>query len=153
MTTPSIDIVIYIAARADLVWNALTDPEITPRYWGGTRIESDWQVGSRIRYRRDGAVVDEHTLLEIDPPRRLRHSFQPLFDEALRREKPSRVTIELAPGEVAAAGGVTRLHLLHDEFGENSKVYAACREGWPMILSGLKTLLETGRPMPAFKPR
>lgn len=147
MAKPRIEVVTYIAATPDKIWSALTDPEVTERYWGGTRIESDWKVGSKVIYRREGKVVDEHTLLECEPQRRLRHTFHPMFPEDFRAEAPSRVTIELATD-----GPVARLHMVHDEFEAKSKVYEACREAWPMLLSSLKTLLETGKPLPESRP-
>jgi uncharacterized protein YndB with AHSA1/START domain len=146
MSKPSIVAVNYIASTPDKIWNALTDPNITQRYWGGTRIESDWKVGSKVFYRRDGEVVDEHVLLTCEPPRRFSHTFHPTFGE-YRNEPPSKVTFEIVPG-----GDIARLTMVHDGFQENSAVYRACSEAWPMILSSLKTLLETGAPLPEFKP-
>ncbi|MBA2961899.1 MULTISPECIES: SRPBCC family protein [Ramlibacter] len=137
-----IAITLYIRATAAEVWRALTDPDVTQSYWGRTRIESDWTTGSTIRYRRDGDVVDEHVVLEVDPPRRLVHTFHPLFGE-FGDEPPSRVQIDLEQ-----AGEVTRLALRHDGFPPASKVFTACSGGWPLILSSLKTLLETGSPLP-----
>jgi uncharacterized protein YndB with AHSA1/START domain len=145
MSKPSIVAVNYIASTPDKIWNALTDPNITQRYWGGTRIESDWKVGSKVFYRRDGEVVDEHVLLTCEPPRRFSHTFHPTFGE-YRNEPPSKVTFEIVPG-----GDIARLTMVHDGFQE-SAVYRACSEAWPMILSSLKTLLETGAPLPEFKP-
>jgi uncharacterized protein YndB with AHSA1/START domain len=138
--------IVYIKASLEQVWDALTNPEVTQKYWGNTRIESGWQRGSKIFYRRNGEVVDEHTIIEIDRPFRLVHTFQPLFGE-FADEHASRVSIELQAG-----GPVVRVALMHEGFQANSKVYSACSEGWPMILSGLKTLLETGLPLPEFTP-
>jgi uncharacterized protein YndB with AHSA1/START domain len=146
MTTPSIVVTTYIASTPDRVWRALTDPDVTARYWGGTRIESDWKVGSKVIYRRDGQVVDEHVLLTCEPPRRFSHTFRPTFGE-YRNEPASRVKFEIVPG-----GTVVRLTMMHDEFQDNSAVYQACSVAWPMILSSLKTLLETGEPLPEFTP-
>jgi uncharacterized protein YndB with AHSA1/START domain len=136
--------IVYIKASLEQVWDALTNPEVTQKYWGNTRIESGWEPGSKIFYRRNGEVVDEHTILEIDRPFKLVHTFQPLFGE-FADEKPSRVSIDLQAG-----GQVVRMALVHEGFQANSKVYSACSEAWPMILSGLKTLLETGLPLPEF---
>ena len=133
---------LHILASPDALWNALTNPEITQRYWGGTRIESDWKVGAKILYRRGGVVMDEHTILEIEPTRVLIHTFEPLFGE-FASEAPSRVQMRLS-----ASGPVCRLELTHDGFPPGSKVFPACREGWPRVLSSLKTLLETGEPLP-----
>jgi uncharacterized protein YndB with AHSA1/START domain len=138
--------VVYIKASLERVWDALTNPDVTEQYWGKTRIESDWQVGSGILYLRDGQVMDEHTVIEVEKPSKLVHTFQPMFGE-FKNEPPSKVSIHLQDG-----GEVVRVALLHDGFPPNSKVYLACSEGWPMILSGLKTLLETGSPMPEFSP-
>lgn len=138
---------VFIAASQAQVWEALTRPELTERYWHGTRVESDWTVGSSIRYVRGDEVTDEHMVLEIDPPRRLVQTFRPLFGE-FRDEPPSRVELTLRAG-----GAVVRLGVKHDGFAPQSKVYQACREGWPGILSSLKSLLETGRPLPDFAPQ
>ncbi len=123
---------------------ALTNPEITQQYWFDTRIESDWKLGSKVICRQSGKITDEHTLLRFGPPRILSYTFHPLYEE-FRNEPPSRVTFEMA-----TAGLVVRLVTTHEDFDVNSKVYIACSEGWPMILSNLKTLLETGKPLPEF---
>jgi uncharacterized protein YndB with AHSA1/START domain len=146
MFGPSILITTYIASTPEKVWNALTDPEITQRYWSGTRIESDWKVGSKVIYRRDGKITDEHIVLQVEPLRLLSHTFHPVFIEEFRNEPPSRVTFEIESG-----GQVVRLTLIHDEFEEESEVYHACSAGWPMLMSSLKTLLETGKPLPEFE--
>lgn len=132
---------VYVRSSVQSVWEALTHPEITSSYWGGTRIESDWQVGSKILYVRDGEVTDEHTILEVNAPKLLVHTFKPLFGE-FKNEKPSRVTIGLQQLDQ-----VVRIDLVHDEFEDDSKVYPACCEGWPQIMSSLKSLLETGSPL------
>jgi len=88
--------------------------------------------------------VDEHVLLSCERPRGFSHTFHPLFGE-FRNEPPSKVTFEIVPG-----GKVVRLTMVHDEFQENSAVYRACSAAWPMILSSLKTLLETGVALPEF---
>ena len=145
MCEDRIDQVVYVRSSRDAVWNALTDPEVTEQYWGGTRIESDWQVGSEIRYLHDGELTDRHTILEVEEPRRLVHTFQPLFGE-FKDEAPSRVAFTLEQ-----SGEVTRLTLAQDEFAVGSKVYLACSQGWPKVLSSLKTLLETGTALPEVR--
>lgn len=136
--------VIYIRASARTVWKALTNPDITQRYWGDTRIVSDWKVGSKVQYLRNGELTDEHVVLEAEPPHRLSHTFQPLFGE-FKSEPASRITMA-----IEESNGVVRLTVRHDGFPPESSVLLACREGWPMILCGLKTLLETGAPLPEF---
>jgi len=118
------------------VWNALTNPDITGKYWGDTRIESEWKKGSAIYYRRDGEIVDEHELLEIVPHRLIEHTFKPMFDE-FKDEPPSLVSILLKE-----EGTATRITIIHRNFPPSSKVYSACCGGWPAILRSLKALLE-----------
>ncbi len=144
MTDQVIQEVVYIRTSREMLWRALTDPDMTEQYWGKTRIESDWRVGSKIRYMRRGEITDEHIIEAIEPPKRLVHSFRPLFGE-FALEPPSRVSMQLDRGD-----GIARLTIIHDGFPPASKVYAACRVGWPKILSSLKSMLETGRPIDAF---
>ena len=146
MSTPNIIVTTYIATTSEKLWEALTDANVTEKYWGGTRIESDWKVGSKVIYRRNGEVVDEHDLLTCEPLRGFSHTFRPTFGE-FRHEAASKVAFDLTPG-----GRVVRLTMVHDGFPENSAVYRACSVAWPMILGSLKTLLETGEPLPEFKP-
>ncbi len=145
MCEERIDQVVYIKSPLDSVWDALTDPEVTEQYWGGTRVESDWRVGSEIHYLHDGELTDSHTILEVDKPRRLVHTFRPLVT-GFRDEAPSRVAFTMEQ-----SGEVTRLTLAQDEFPVGSKVYLACSQGWPMVLSSLKTLLETGTALPTLQ--
>jgi uncharacterized protein YndB with AHSA1/START domain len=134
--------VVYIGGTVATVWNALTNPDVTQRYWGGTRMESEWQPGAPLRYVINGKVTDEHTILSIDAPRRLVHTFRPVFGE-FANEPPSQVeyTLEQLDGSV-------KLTMLHDHFPAESAVHRACSNGWPMVLSGLKTIVETGKPLP-----
>lgn len=143
MDERSIVYVAYIASTLEQVWNALTNPDITQLYWYGTRVQSEWKVGSKIVYMRDGEVTDEHIVLAVDRPHSLRHSFHPIFAEEYRKEEPSRVTFNLEQN-----GDVVRLTLIHDEFPSDTRIFAGCRESWPPIISSLKTLLETGKPLP-----
>ena len=87
-------------------------------------------------------VTDEHVVLAIDPPHLLSHTFHPLLEE-LREEPPSRVTFSMAQED-----DIVRLKVVHDEFAPGSKVFPACREGWPLILTSLKTLLEMRTALP-----
>lgn len=144
MDTQVIRLCLYLHAPVEVVWHALTDPDTTARYWDGTRLESSWQPGEPLLYRRHGEVTDVHTLVDVQPPHKLVHSFHPVL-EAFRHELPSRVQIHLLGHQ-----GVTRLDLQHDQFAPHSAVYAACSQGWPLILSSLKTLLETGQPLPVW---
>ncbi len=137
MTNQVIDEEICISAQVNVVWDALTNPEITEQYWGGTRIESEWKKGSVIYYRRNGEIMDEHELLEIVPQRLIEHTFKPMFGE-FQQEPPSLVSIILKE-----EGHSTRLIVLHRNFPPSSKVFDACSGGWPEILQSLKTLQES----------
>ena len=136
--------VVYIKSSLTEVWDALTNPDLTERYWFGTRIDSQWTVGSKVLYIRNGDITDEHVVLAVDEPHGFSHTFKPVFGE-FQSEAPSRVTVALDENS-----GVVRLTVVHDDFARESKVFPACRQGWPMILSNLKTLLETGTPLPPF---
>jgi uncharacterized protein YndB with AHSA1/START domain len=130
---------IYIKTTPERLWEAIVDPEIRAKYSFGVRTKSDWTPGSSYEASaRDGAVpISEGLNLEIDRPRRLVQSFNALWDEDVRAEDTSRVTWEIE--QVADS---CRLTVTHDQLreGANEQLYG----GWPMILSGLKTWLETG---------
>jgi uncharacterized protein YndB with AHSA1/START domain/biotin operon repressor len=130
---------IYIRTTPERLWQAITDPETRARFQFGARVESDWAAGSAYRITHDGVPggLVEGENLEVDPPRRLVQSFNALWSDDVKREGTSRVTWEIEPIEDSC-----RLTVTHDQLGEtaNEELYG----GWPMILSGLKTLLETG---------
>lgn len=130
---------IYIKTTPEALWEALTDPELRRKYNFGVGVESDWTPGSRYEGRHpqaDGPLWEGENL-EVDPPRRLVQSFQALWGEDARSEGTSRVTWEIEP-----VGDSCRLTVVHDQLreGASDELYG----GWMMILSGLKTLLETG---------
>lgn len=134
--------VTYIKTTPEKLWEALTRPEFTRLYWGGVSVESGWSKGSPWRLVfADGTVADTGQVLEIDPPSRLvvewRHEFMP----ELKAEGPSRATFEIEPAE-----GVVKLTVTHEIDRDGSKFIQAVSNGWPGILSNLKTLLETGAP-------
>ena len=130
---------IYIKTTPERLWEAITDDEMRRKYWFGVGVISDWTPGSRVEALHPGAgiVIGEGENLEVEPPRRLVQSFRALWSEDVKREGTSRVTWEIEP-----VGDSCRVTVTHDELPEdaNSELYG----GWPMILSGLKTLLETG---------
>ena len=130
---------IYIKTTAERLWEAITDDETRRKYSFGVGVVSDWTAGSRIEtfHPTAGIAIGEGEILEVDPPRLLVHSFTAVWSEEVEREGASRVTWEIEP-----VGDSCRLTLTHDRLRENanSELYG----GWPMILSGLKTLLETG---------
>jgi uncharacterized protein YndB with AHSA1/START domain/DNA-binding transcriptional ArsR family regulator len=129
---------VYIKTTAERLWEAITDDEMRRKYSFGVGVRSDWAPGGRIEtYHPSGVAIGEGEILEVEPPRRLVHSFVAVWSEDVESEGASRVTWEIEP-----VGDSCRLTLTHDRLREhaNSELYG----GWPMILSGLKTLLETG---------
>jgi uncharacterized protein YndB with AHSA1/START domain/biotin operon repressor len=131
---------IYIKTSPERLWEAITDPEMRQRYNFGVRVSSDWTEGSPYADASSGAsgLLLEGENLEVDPPRRLVQSYRALWNDAVKAEGTSRVTWEIE--QVADS---CRLTVIHDELSAqaNPEIYG----GWPMILSGLKTLLETGK--------
>ena len=130
---------IYIKTTPERLWEAITDPEIRPKYNFGTRQISDFTPGSRVEVTHPGgdALLGEGQNLEVDPPRRLVQSMVALWSDEAKAEGTSRVTWDIEP-----VGDSCRLTVTHDQLreGANEELYG----GWPMILSGLKTWLETG---------
>lgn len=130
--------VTYIRSTPEKVWEALTSSAFTERYWSRTSVETDWKVGSPIRFTRNGELMDSGEVLEADRPHRLSYSFKVEWNEDLRRFPPARVTFELED-----EGGAVRLTLTHDGI-ESDVVRTGIGRGWPMVLASLKSLLETG---------
>jgi uncharacterized protein YndB with AHSA1/START domain/DNA-binding transcriptional ArsR family regulator len=128
---------IYIKTTPERLWKAITDTEMRRKYTFGAVITSDWTTGSRYESVGGGAPIFEGENLEVDPPRRLVQSFRALWGEDVKSEGTSRVT-----WEIEQVGDSCRLIVTHDQLreGANDQLFG----GWPMILSGLKTLLETG---------
>jgi uncharacterized protein YndB with AHSA1/START domain len=134
---------IYIKTTPERLWQAIIDPELRAKYTFGVGIYSDWKPGSSYTSRTTGVTIApnmpiaEGENLEVDPPRRLVQSFRALWSDDVKREGTSRVAWEIEP-----VGDSCRLIVTHDQLreGANDELYG----GWPMVLSGLKTLLETG---------
>lgn len=141
MDKPGFVYVTYIATTPEKLWTALTNSEFIQQYWFGRQAESDWKAGSPVVYRYDqGRKLDiTGEVLRSDPPRLLSFTFHAETSEEYSRERPSRVTYEIEP-----AGSLTKLTVTHDDFDAGSKVLQGVSNGWPAILSSLKSLLETG---------
>jgi len=151
---------IYIKATPERIWEAITDPDIRAKYTFGASVHSEWTPGSRlVMGARDGTfALGDGEVLEADPPRRLVHTMRALWSDDVKSEGYSRITWEIEPvtaefarGHTSAAGArrdvppggdSCRVTVTHDHLreGANQELYG----GWPMILSGLKTWLETG---------
>jgi uncharacterized protein YndB with AHSA1/START domain len=130
---------IYIKTTPERLWEAITTSELRAKYTFGVGIQSDWTEGSSYVANHDGAgiTISEGENLEVDPPRRLVQSLNAVWSDDVKAQGTSRVTYEIAP-----VGDSCQLTVTHDQLPEdaNPQLYG----GWPMILSGLKTLLETG---------
>jgi uncharacterized protein YndB with AHSA1/START domain/DNA-binding transcriptional ArsR family regulator len=128
---------IYIKTTPERLWQAITDPDLRAKYTFGMRVQSDFTNGSRFEGHGPNGLLTEGENLEVDPPRRLVQSFNALWSDEVRAVGPSRVTWSIEQVQDSC-----RLVVMHDQLPEDAhgEVYG----GWPMILSGLKTLLETG---------
>jgi len=156
MTRPEFVYVTYIKTTPEKLWQALTDPAFTRRYWG-VEFESDWTKGAPMTWRERGVETrdPDQVVLVSDPYRRLSytwHTFTPEWgrehdysEEAVARlaaERRSKVTFDLEP-----TGPVVKLTVTHDDFEPGSAVLDSINQGWPALLSSLKTLLESGEPL------
>ena len=139
---------IFIKAPPATVWEALTDPELTVRYFHHTRLESSFHPGERYRYVLDHNDADavDGVIETFDPPHRLTMTWHVLYDDEMAAEPPSRVEWTLQPAN--AAGSVTRVTLRHGDLALSPKTWADVRLGWVVVIDGLKTILETGRSLP-----
>ena len=130
---------ICIRATREQIWDAITRPEFTIKYFHGARIENT--ASHHIAQGPDGADWGSGPTFAYDPPRRLAHEWRSLYDSELGAEEPSRVTWEIEPQD----GGVTRLTVTHDRLeGAPKTAESVSGAGWMFVLSSLKTLLETG---------
>ncbi|MEV0155218.1 metalloregulator ArsR/SmtB family transcription factor [Micromonospora sp. NPDC050686] len=167
--TPTFVYTTYIRTTPEQLWRALIEPEFTRRYWGGAALVSDWRVGSPVLWQDapDAEPKDiGQRVLVCQPHTRLSyswHAFQPEHAEhfgwspeeyaARLTERRSKVTFDLAP-----YGGAVRLTVTHDDFSPDSEMYRAVSGqldaggGWPELLASLKSLLETGEPLPEPEP-
>jgi len=145
MFTPKTVYVTYIVTTVEKLWAAITSPELSREYFFGRSMESDWKIGSTFILRmEDGRVDSQGKVLECDPPRRLSVTWHVEWLEEYRHLPENLVTFQLDP-----LGEVVRLTMTesHQE-PIDDKILEGGRRGWPVILSGLKSLLETGSPLP-----
>ena len=133
---------IFIRATPEQIWDAITRPEFTVRYFHGSRITITAE--RRLSLAPDGSVRGDAAVEVFDPPRRLVHGWRSMYDPELSEESESRVSWEIEPDE----DGVCKLTVTHDRLeGAPHTAESVSGEGWMGVISGLKTLLETGRPM------
>ena len=141
MSKPEFVYVTMIAATPEEVWKGLTTAEFTRQYWHNTRVRSDFTQGSSIEFLNpDDSVGVCGEVLQADYPETLVYTWQFTRDPNLKNDAPSRVTFRLQRFDVG-----TRLTVIHDQLEEGSATLAAVSFGWPHVICGLKTLLETDR--------
>ena len=141
---PKFIYVAYINTTPEKLWEALTTPEFIRQYWAARANSSTWKKGGTLESRSPQGELEWHgKILESKKPRRLVFT----FEVAGRKEGPSRVVYDIEKpkrGDFHQTRAI-KLTVTHDQFPPGSKVYEGTREGWPLILSSLKSLLEPGR--------
>jgi uncharacterized protein YndB with AHSA1/START domain len=142
MSKPEFVYTTYIKTTPDRLWHALTDREFAQRYWMDCVLTSDWKVGSRMTMERYGELKNECRILESDPPRKLSYSWLSVFDPDMKKELPSQVTYLIEQHDE-----IVKFTLIHKGFAEGSKTLSSVAFGWPIVLAGLKSILETGEPL------
>jgi uncharacterized protein YndB with AHSA1/START domain len=131
---------VFIRATPEEIWEAITRPDLTVQYFHGARIETS--PTRRVSRGPDGSLWGDEEVMEYDPPRRLVCTWHSLYDPDMAGEEPSRNIWEIEPQE----GGYCKLTLIHDRLEGAPKTAASVQgEGWMFVLSGLKTLVETGK--------
>lgn len=146
MKPTTYEYVTYISSTAENVWDALTNTKHTEKYFFGTAIQSDWQVGSRVEYSR-GEVTDFGEILSYEPHQKMSYTWESVLDETKRTE-PTVVTFHLHE----TTGGIVKLTLIHEnlmdaDYVDEPNTFRGVNNGWPFILSNLKSYLETGEIM------
>ena len=133
---------VFIRATPEAIWDAICNPEFTERYFHGARVENT--PTRHLAHGPNGENWGDEAVLEYDPPRRLVHEWLSRYDDEMAAEEPSRVTWEIEPKD----DGTSLLTVVHDRFEGAPKTAASVAgQGWMYVLSGLKTLLETGQPL------
>ena len=136
---------VFVRATPEQLWDAITKPEFTSKYFYGSVIDSTWEPGATYTgwsSDRSQQYV-EGEVIEASPPRKLVTTWRALYDPETAAEPYSRVTWEIEPAD----GGVTKLTVVHDELEAAPKTAENVASGWSYVLSGLTTLLETGEPL------
>jgi uncharacterized protein YndB with AHSA1/START domain/DNA-binding transcriptional ArsR family regulator len=136
---------IAIKAKPEQVWNALTDPEKTTKFWFHCAVRSTWKAGAPFELWSEGEKKAEGIILDLDPPHKLMLSFRFHAFPGTENDTPSRITWEIQEhGEIA---GITLVTVIHDQFEQSENTAKVLENGLPIVISGLKTLLETGEPL------
>jgi uncharacterized protein YndB with AHSA1/START domain len=135
---------VFIKATPEAIWDAITKPEFTQKYFFASRIE--FADGQRRSWGPNGESWGDAPVLEWEPPRRLVHGWRGLYDPELAEEDESRVSWEIEPQD----GDYSKLTVVHDRLEGAPKTAESVAGGWMLVISGLKTLLETGEPLVTF---
>lgn len=143
MTLPDHTYQVFIGSKVEQAWQAITDGAMTQQYFYGTRVDSDWSPGAKVTYYYpDGTIAADGEVIAVDAPKRLEMSFHPRWDPELEAEGAVRQV-----WLVEDADGLCRLTVETYDMAPDTRRYAEFGGGLPYILSGMKTLLETGRPL------
>ena len=130
---------VYIRTTPEQLWQAITDPDFTARYFHRSRVDSGWHSGDPLNYWIGEDLVVSGEVVDADPPRRLVTTWSFRRNPVYREDPPSRVTWEIEP-----RGDTCKLTLVHDDFPRETDTFRSVGSGWPLVLSSLKSLLETG---------
>ena len=134
---------VYIRTTPQKLWDAITESEYTRQYFFGADIHSDWKKGSPYNLTfADGDAMHGGEVVEVDPPHKLVTTFVSQYDAGDEKDEPSRVT-----WQISQFGETCKLTLTHEHYSGQTKTVQGTARGWQMVLSALKTLLETGKPL------
>ncbi|MCK6255542.1 SRPBCC family protein [Fictibacillus sp. KIGAM418] len=148
MTKPVFVYVTYIATTPEKLWNALTDGEFTEKYFFGSRVESEWKEGSDVTYSRNGEVTDYGKILKCEPHKLLSFTWTYKGDDT-PRQSPTIATFELHPLNTTVKLTLTHENLLESDIVEDNHTFEGFNNGWPAVISNLKSFLETGQTLSA----
>lgn len=140
--------VTYIATTPETLWDALTSSAYTEKYFFGSKIESEWKVGARVTYYREGEVTDFGEILTYEPNHQLSYTWSYVHDQVSNREQPTTVTFKLKQYDSVVKLTVKHENLLPTDLVEEEDTFHGFNNGWPAIISNLKSLLETGKTLP-----
>lgn len=149
MTDHTFVYVTYIATTPEKLWEALTSSSFTEKYFFGTKVDSDWKEGSRVEYSRNGEVTDYGKIITSEHPKLLSFSWSHTDDQTFRKQ-PTLVTFELTPLQSTVKLTLTHENLMEGDYVEKRDTFEGFNNGWPAILSNLKSYLETGETLPAL---
>src|SRR5450631_417884 len=133
---------LYVAASPDRVWDALTNGTLTEQYFYGTRVKSSFERGAEITYTARDTKMIEGEVMAVDSGHKLVISQRALWDPRVAEDPASQVRWELS-----AMGAATKITLVHDGFDRETETFKQSAAGWPVVLSSMKTLIETGKPL------